>query len=588
MTSRSVDDREPPRRSFRDAVRGQSEVLGVVLLLGITITGATAVVALGSTTLSDSQQRADVGKAEHAMTQLDSQASLVGHGEADSRHVAVPTEREATTRIDSEGGWMRLEIRNETSDAVEEEVMNETLGTVAYENGDTTIAYQGGGVWKQSGGGSTMVSPPEFHYRASAGSDYPTLTLPLIVVEGSGSFDGDLTIERGETVQHYPNGSLPNPLTEGRVAVVVRSEYYRAWAEFFEERTGGQTTIDHENETVTLELVSPVAKEAVTSAISVSSSDGDLHLRGTGSEGAHVDSYSSSDGGYAEAPSSNGTIETSGVVRIQNHVTVEGDVRANDVRLENHANVTGTVYYGESIDPDDWEPSEEIDPVEGIDSIDLLVESTVSDLEEENDNDGTDAISDDQLDMGAEGERTLGSGEYYLDDLELGTNDNLTLDTSSGDITIGVRDTIHLDADSNVTVEGDGRVNVFFTGEQTVGGSGQPNMVMDDASVYADNDTAARFWIYGPSDVEMEFQEGARFVGVVYAPAGGGGTGVVEINNHAQVLGAVAGNEVDVAPNGELHYDTALTNARPLEGTEDTSIVTYLHISHTEVTFSDD
>nr|WP_227373917.1 hypothetical protein [Haladaptatus halobius] len=92
------------------------------------------------------------------MTQLDSKASLVGIGDTDTQQVNLGVENDGRTLARTDDGWMRVKI--DPDDGGEMEVVNQTLGAVVYRNGDTAIAYQNGGVWKRTGDGATMVSPP--------------------------------------------------------------------------------------------------------------------------------------------------------------------------------------------------------------------------------------------------------------------------------------------------------------------------------------------------------------------------------------------------------------------------------------------
>jgi hypothetical protein len=113
------------------------------------------------------------------MTQLDSKASLVGIGDTDTQQVNLGVENDGRTLARMDDRWIRVKI--DPDDGGEMEVVNQTLGAVVYRNGDTAIAYQDGSVWKRTGDGATMVSPPEFHFRET------TLTLPLVVVGGEGA-----------------------------------------------------------------------------------------------------------------------------------------------------------------------------------------------------------------------------------------------------------------------------------------------------------------------------------------------------------------------------------------------------------------
>lgn len=267
----------PPRppwlyRFVRDRT-GQSTVVGAALLLMITVMGTGLIVTLGGQAINQTQQSADLSRVEHSMSMFDSQAAMVALGETSTRSIQLGAGGAGSFSIEENAGWMRVTHHNYTEYNDTETIYNRTLGAVVYQNGQTNIAYQGGGVWRGRNGSSVMVSPPEFHYRAA------TLTLPVIRVEGNDSASGRSTaqvslVERSTRVYPssqnddgadggpgapYDNTSAPyrNPVMNGHVTVTVHSDYYRGWANFFRTRTAGIVSVDSQNRTVTVELVSP-------------------------------------------------------------------------------------------------------------------------------------------------------------------------------------------------------------------------------------------------------------------------------------------------------------------------------------------
>ncbi len=229
-------------------------MIGIVLLLAITVIGAGTVVAFGGDAIDGIRESATTGAAEQSMTQFDSKASLVAHGESDTQRVRLAGAADGERVVDADAGWMNLTVRNATTGAVEEELGNVTLGAVVYRDGDASVAYQGGGVWRQSADGSSMVSPPEFHYRGT------TLTLPLVRVAGDRRLDEEVVVRRANaSTAVYPDASAgyANPLDDGKVVITVGSTYYEAWGRFFEQRTSGDVVVDHGNETATVELIVP-------------------------------------------------------------------------------------------------------------------------------------------------------------------------------------------------------------------------------------------------------------------------------------------------------------------------------------------
>jgi hypothetical protein len=251
-------------RDARSAsARSQSELIGLVIVIGMALASATIIVAFGGTALDDTQHQAEIERAEHWMTLFDARASLAALGDSPSQSVSLGQSRGTFTSA-PDSGWMRITHGNYTNNNDNETFFNESLGAVVYENRKKKVAYQGGGVWRQSGqSAAQMVSPPEFHYRGA------TLTLPIIRVETAGTVSGRTTIDIQrveETRRVFPNktSSTPttdevgapyngtdrqyvNPVNNGTVTVTVDSEYYRGWAEYFRTRTEGIVSVEDAN-----------------------------------------------------------------------------------------------------------------------------------------------------------------------------------------------------------------------------------------------------------------------------------------------------------------------------------------------------
>lgn len=239
--------------------RSQSETLGVVLLLGLTILSVGALAAFGGTAIHRTQHSVDVQSAEHALSQFDSEASLVALGRSDRQSVSLGRGRKGTFTVLPDRGRVVITHENATNNGTATQIYDATLGEVRYESGDTVIAYQGGGVWRSQGGnGSVMVSAPEFHYRDA------TLTFPVIRLDGQGSVAGSATatiVGSGPSLPVFPNGNaLTNPVHNGTIRVTITSEFYRGWAAYFRSRTDGNVTVYDSNRTVVLDLISSGVK----------------------------------------------------------------------------------------------------------------------------------------------------------------------------------------------------------------------------------------------------------------------------------------------------------------------------------------
>lgn len=240
--------------------RGQAQTIGFVLIMGLSIAGATLLVMLGGPAFDLTRSSLQSGQTGQAMTQFDSRAAVVALGEARSQSIALGGASEGSYRVDEEAGWARITHHNHSGDN-DEVLVNESLGALVYEEGSTEIAYQGGGVWRARGENATMVSPPEFHYRSA------TLTFPLVKLRGNDSAAGQVTavVRSAESARRiFPNQSTTydatstkyvNPVTDGNITITVKSRYYQAWASYFETRSDGEVTVFHQNNSVRIRLL---------------------------------------------------------------------------------------------------------------------------------------------------------------------------------------------------------------------------------------------------------------------------------------------------------------------------------------------
>lgn len=571
--------------------RGQSEVLGIVLILGLAIAGTTAVVAFGAPALSAIQQTAEIASAEHAMTQLDSEASLVGFDSAPSQQVDLGIRGTgATARVNASSGHMTI-ARTNTSSGTTTTLLETDLGAVVYENGDTTIAYQGGGVWKRTGTGSTMVSPPEFHYRQT------TLTLPLIIVTGDNHLDNRVEVSPGTSQPVFPVdgvASKTNPLAGDRINVTITSRYYQAWGRYFEGRTGGTVTYDHPNQTVTATLVAPENQQPVTQGIASTSPAKKMHIDGKHGD-VLVDTYNSSSGDYASTNGSGGTITTAGGVDVQ-HGTLNASLVSGggEVKLKKDSYITGDLAYGGTLSTD-GSPSSHVggtitndgsaptvDPIDGfIDQKQTEIKNdpnvnTDTDIDDRGDSDPT----NDKL-VDSQNSWTLTDGTYYLETIDLKNSETLTLDNTDGPIDIYVEKDVKLHgATLDIVSESGGRVRIYVDHKKIE--------IKEGATVTVPGDRSSKLWLYGGRDTHIKLEDaGTTFVGVIYAPSGDTHPGKVELKEEAELYGAVVGGETKLESGAEVHYDEALKSQAPIPVGADIAQLTYLHITVNTVNVTD-
>jgi len=592
--------------------RAQSEVIGTVLLLGLTITAIGITAGIGSTALADAQSSADIERVEGSMTQVDSKASLVAHGGSTSQRVRLDPGRDADVRVDGEAGVMRIEVEaeNETGD-VETRTKNVTLGAVVYERGDDRVAYQGGGVWRSNGDGSWMVSPPEFHYRGD------TLTLPLVTVEGNERLGGSAVV-RGDTKHPeglFPSDDVSNPLLGGNVTITVESEYAEAWGRFFETRTAANVTQLSETEVrvaLRTETVHPTLSTSVSSV-------GRTDLRMGGVETLYADSYDSADGPYDPTdPNDGATVQTSSEFRLTSggggnteSVEVRGDLVAESYNVppgqEDKLTVTGEMRTDGSLsEPESVSGAitERMDRIrdENLASEGAFVEGF------EHDDGSTMTIGEDTYvngDVEVSDGSTLrfedGATVHIGGDFDVSGASEVVFDSAGGDVAVlaeselAMQDTaairsvggnqnelfvdgaVEIVGEAEITTDGDTRFELYNTDDIDV---------EDQATIAADGDVTRNLWWYSSAE-EIDFEgdqgDGIDFAGVLYAPTSG-----VDLQDRMTFKGSFTSSsfEFDDA-DLSLHYDESLATLQPFGG-ESVPVVSHLHVSRHRVTIESD
>lgn len=600
-----------------DAVgRGQGELVGLVLVFGLVIAGATTVVVLGASAIGDSQEELSTQRAEKVLTQIDSKAALVALENTDVQSVSLPREDD-TYRIRNGSGWMNITVKNTSSGNVDFEV-EQRLGELAYENGNDILAYQGGGVWRSTGNGSVMISPPEFHFRNG------TLTLPIINVTGKNAGGNGVQLRHTETIDQFPISGSPkkqNPLEEHRVNVTIRSDFYQAWGRYFETRTDGIVSYDHDKNKATLQLVSPLGRQSVNVATSSLAASGTFELHGSAAVACgttvYTNSYNSSgttDDYCLQTPGDEGHViygenvdisSGSGTSNLRGNVVSGGKMTVSGSGGSGQPDVFGHINYTESCNPSLSDCQDrimtgsggdvnQIDGVDTINDINLLVEDKVDDIQSTNDND-SEPISSGTLDFTANSpsdEVTLTGGKYYLNDITIQDGETLILDTSSGNITLAVEGGINLVGSGgalgdggSIIVQGDREVKVYVQGDDSIHGRSFDVVMGKNTGVVTGSlsgqENATIFRMYGRDDLKVHLDGGgsnlAKFVGVIFAPPGRSGTAEVDIDGGEVYGGVITGTTT--IDEGSIHYDEALRNRQIISRDAKVVKVTYLHIT---------
>ncbi|MDF9744277.1 DUF7289 family protein [Natrinema salsiterrestre] len=223
--------------SFLLSERGQSALIGVILLIGMAATVSVGVLLVAGDVMNGAEQQSQNQRVEQGFVELGHEMSTVSVSDDSSRTVSFEAgDSGAVTK--TKAGWIHIEGGDVD--------INRSIGAVEYVGDDgTVVAYQSGGVWRETGNKTRMLSAPNIDYD----SEDETLWFPITTLSGSQSLDsGDVSIEHNST---DPIGNVTF-VENDTVTVTIQSDYYRGWERYFRTEAGGASVqnVYHENRTV--------------------------------------------------------------------------------------------------------------------------------------------------------------------------------------------------------------------------------------------------------------------------------------------------------------------------------------------------
>lgn len=217
---------------------GQSEVVGLVLVFGITFVSIGVILATGMPSLNQAEELAEVERAQVDFLSLDQEIRESVHTPGQSG-VSVNL-AEGGISVDN-GSLMTVNVTHSPS-AGGSDTANMRLGGLLYETGDSGVAYQMGGVWATySDGGFSMNTPPDIIYEDTSLKIEGTNFTENVRVDGTGRQEFTVRSEGTERIDE-PAGSLEN----GTLSISVGTGYDDPWTEYF-NRTFGVDNVDSDD-----------------------------------------------------------------------------------------------------------------------------------------------------------------------------------------------------------------------------------------------------------------------------------------------------------------------------------------------------
>ncbi len=562
--------------------RGASPILGIVLLFGMVFAGAALVIISGSMVLDALDDQTSTERAQQTFQQVDHDLSTLtfsGEGSTSMNFDAQSGEKYELRQR----GTLSVTVANRFGDSCSKDV---TLGTLQHENGGGTMAYQAGGIWRETESGSTMVSSPDIEYTNRSIDDDTFYGLDFAVVNlsgsvGSGEHRASLSSDRpGRELTCLEDDSFGYP---SNVTITVEdTPYHDAWYRFLRDEfdavdpseAGAHDNVvrhDESNRRVVLEASLGPDRPfndyvdldpTIYSGLHVTSGpSGKIDF----DQPMTIDAYDSRRGNYTEEVTAGNTttdfltadvddrLKLKQRTDIDGYPVVNGKLQAQKFASVSPAAFTLEKHPSFNADPEDvpvFEINETFDSIGDID-------------------DNVDRAHDYLDSSAAPGSGPIDSGEYYAaGDFSL---TDTVIDTSSGDVHVAVSGDLELE-------------------DVTVTGPGQAHFYVDDGKVDVTNvenpdDRASALWIYGTSRTDVELED--RFTGVIYAPD----SDELTIADDSEIYGAVVGGTPKpgrhngIGEDVSIHFDESIRTAAPIPPKEYTSEITEKIRKPIDVTF---
>ncbi len=203
--------------------RGASEIIGVVLLFGLVIAGTLILLVSGGVLQDKLSEQQHLESAEDSMKQLDAGMGSMAraNGEASAREFVV-TDRGAETVTIERGDTLSLSVADDPACTA-----TVPLDAIRYDlEGENSVVYQAGGVWKVTESGTSVASPPDISFRNGS--------IDLSVAELRGEVDQRFTARKNTSASRTMTTDTTETLFYGAddcrrpdgLTITINSEQY--------------------------------------------------------------------------------------------------------------------------------------------------------------------------------------------------------------------------------------------------------------------------------------------------------------------------------------------------------------------------
>ncbi|MFC6766481.1 DUF7289 family protein [Natrinema soli] len=202
------------------SVRGQSTLLGLVLLIGMVAAISVGILLVAGDTMSSAEQQSENERIEQSFVELSQQMSTVSISRDTPRSMTFDAGDNGAI-VKTNTAYINISGDNRTTSI--------PVGAIEYQGDDgTKIAFQAGGVFRETGSETRVVSKPPLEYD----EETSTFSFPVLKLEEDTELtSGDVTFDYVDSTPHrntsYVEGST--------IKINITSEYCVGWQTYFEE-----------------------------------------------------------------------------------------------------------------------------------------------------------------------------------------------------------------------------------------------------------------------------------------------------------------------------------------------------------------
>lgn len=220
--------------------RGQSEVIGALLLVSIVVLGLGVILITGLPSLSDANAQEPV--VENSLNDVASAGERVAAGTSDSESVSLDdgTSNPDSFNANPNAGSITVTIED-TSGSSSTTYISAPLGSLTYDLEDgSTLAYQGGGVFRGSAStdgnrrSSSVVTAPPLTLRDTSNT-LATFSGSFITLSSNTGLSDEVVLTESSNSQYF---TQKRASSSEIVRITIQSRYYRAWYNFFVNNIG--------------------------------------------------------------------------------------------------------------------------------------------------------------------------------------------------------------------------------------------------------------------------------------------------------------------------------------------------------------